>query len=94
MSSCCFCLYLTRSQASGFLVGLATDYFSKRMEQNEAVRAAQLKELITSLGPVFIKVPGHPHTIGLFPARPGPSYPPCACLLTASSRGSCCRWGS
>jgi predicted unusual protein kinase regulating ubiquinone biosynthesis (AarF/ABC1/UbiB family) len=32
---------------------------TNRLEVNEAKRATQLKELITALGPVFIKVPQH-----------------------------------
>jgi hypothetical protein len=45
-----------RSQASGYLLGLAGDYVTNSFEKNEAKRATQLKELITALGPVFIKV--------------------------------------
>lgn len=53
------------SRSSGFLLGLASDYVTNRLDVNEAKRATQLKELITALGPVFIKVHDHEHTCSL-----------------------------
>jgi len=40
----------------GFLLGFAWDEWIDRAEQNKLKRAAQLRELLTKLGPTFIKV--------------------------------------
>ncbi|WP_009631926.1 ABC1 kinase family protein [Synechocystis sp. PCC 7509] len=41
---------------SGFIVGMKTDEWLGKAEQNQPLRATQLRKIITRLGPTFIKV--------------------------------------
>lgn len=43
-------------QFAGFLIGLRWDEWFARVEQNKAKRAVQLRQILTRLGPTFIKV--------------------------------------
>jgi len=40
----------------GFISGLVSDYLMKRTEENSVKRAIQLREIVTSLGPAYIKL--------------------------------------
>ena len=42
--------------AGGFLGGVALDVILKRVKENEVKRAIQLREIVTSLGPAYIKL--------------------------------------
>ncbi|KAJ8763936.1 hypothetical protein K2173_003718 [Erythroxylum novogranatense] len=44
------------SVAGGFLSRLAWDFVNKRVRENEVTRAIELREIITSLGPAYIKL--------------------------------------
>jgi len=47
--------YIT-SQSANFLLNIALDVFRSTLEQNADLRASQLTELLTRLGPSFIKI--------------------------------------
>lgn len=42
--------------AGGFLSGVASDLIMKKVKENEVLRAIQLREIVTSLGPAYIKL--------------------------------------
>lgn len=44
------------SVAGGFLSRLTSDFINKRIKENEVMRAIELREIITSLGPAYIKL--------------------------------------
>lgn len=44
------------SVAGGFLSGIASDIISKKLKENEVARAIQLRDIVTSLGPAYIKL--------------------------------------
>ncbi|KAK1260271.1 hypothetical protein QJS04_geneDACA002257 [Acorus gramineus] len=44
------------SVAGGFLSGLAGDVIQKKVKENEVARAIELREIVTSLGPAYIKL--------------------------------------
>lgn len=44
------------SVAGGFLSGIASDILSKKLKENEVARAIQLRDIVTSLGPAYIKL--------------------------------------
>ncbi|KAH7416531.1 hypothetical protein KP509_14G095700 [Ceratopteris richardii] len=44
------------SVAGGFLSGIASDILSKKLKENEVARAIELREIVTSLGPAYIKL--------------------------------------
>ncbi|CAK9155900.1 unnamed protein product [Ilex paraguariensis] len=44
------------SVAGGFLSRLAWDVINKKVKQNEVARAIELREIVTSLGPAYIKL--------------------------------------
>ncbi|KAJ0966568.1 hypothetical protein J5N97_023485 [Dioscorea zingiberensis] len=44
------------SVAGGFLSHLATDLIKKKIKENEVARAIELREIVTSLGPAYIKL--------------------------------------
>ncbi|XP_057959157.1 uncharacterized protein LOC131151772 [Malania oleifera] len=44
------------SVAGGFLSRLAWDVINKKVEENEVARAIELREIVTSLGPAYIKL--------------------------------------
>ncbi|KAL8137943.1 hypothetical protein V2J09_003944 [Rumex salicifolius] len=44
------------SVAGGFLSGLALDAINKKLKENEVARAIELRDIVTSLGPAYIKL--------------------------------------
>ncbi|XVE81406.1 hypothetical protein DITRI_Ditri15bG0060900 [Diplodiscus trichospermus] len=44
------------SVAGGFLSRLASDVINKKVKENEVARAIELREIVTSLGPAYIKL--------------------------------------
>ncbi|KAG9447690.1 hypothetical protein H6P81_013818 [Aristolochia fimbriata] len=44
------------SVAGGFLSGIIWDIINKKVKQNEVARAIELREIVTSLGPAYIKL--------------------------------------
>ncbi|KAL2632941.1 hypothetical protein R1flu_004420 [Riccia fluitans] len=42
--------------AGGFLSGIAMDIITKKVKENEVKRAIELREIVTSLGPAYIKL--------------------------------------
>lgn len=44
------------SVAGGFLSNLALDLINKKIKENEVARAIELREIVTSLGPAYIKL--------------------------------------
>ncbi|ERN15735.1 hypothetical protein AMTR_s00039p00053980 [Amborella trichopoda] len=44
------------SVAGGFLSGLLWDVINKKVKENEVARAIELREIVTSLGPAYIKL--------------------------------------
>ncbi|KAL3694793.1 hypothetical protein R1sor_008444 [Riccia sorocarpa] len=42
--------------AGGFLSGIAMDILTKKVKENEVKRAIELREIVTSLGPAYIKL--------------------------------------
>ncbi|MCO5548972.1 hypothetical protein L7F22_002436 [Adiantum nelumboides] len=44
------------SVAGGFLSGIASDILSKKLKENEVARAIELRDIVTSLGPAYIKL--------------------------------------
>ncbi|CAN6485875.1 unnamed protein product [Victoria cruziana] len=42
--------------SSGFLSRIISDVFNKKFEENEVARAIELREIVTSLGPAYIKL--------------------------------------
>ncbi|KAK3016430.1 hypothetical protein RJ639_006263 [Escallonia herrerae] len=44
------------SVAGGFLSGIAWDVINKKVKENEVSRAIELREIVTSLGPAYIKL--------------------------------------
>ena len=44
------------SIASGFLSGVVWDFFTDKLKVNEVRRARQIREIVTSLGPAYIKL--------------------------------------
>ncbi|XP_020231890.1 uncharacterized protein LOC109812353 isoform X2 [Cajanus cajan] len=44
------------SVAGGFLSGIAWDVINKKVKENEVARAIELREIVTSLGPAYIKL--------------------------------------
>lgn len=42
--------------AGGFLSGIASDIITKKLKENEVTRAIELRDIVTSLGPAYIKL--------------------------------------